>query len=60
MNRITRRNERKAAQLKKVKEKLHVCGAEKSHKKLNLVKSLKNLKKRIIRKDEQRKEMEHS
>jgi hypothetical protein len=60
MNKITRRNERKAAQLKKVKEKLYVCGPEKSHKKINLVKSLKNLKKRMLRKDEQRKEMEHS
>jgi hypothetical protein len=59
MNKITRRNERKAAQLEHTKKKLKKLtednGFGKTHKaykkKKSLVKSLKNLKKRIIRKN---------
>ena len=61
MNKITRRNERKAAQLEHTKKKLkdiHIkpksgqSKYKKAHnKKLSLVRSLKNLKKRIIRKE---------
>ena len=59
MNKITRRNERKAAQLEHTKQKLKKLtednGSGKTHKaykkKKSLVKSLKNLKKRIIRKN---------
>lgn len=50
MNQKTSRNISKSAQLKHTKEKLHICGHDKSHKKINLVKSLKNLKKRNERK----------
>ena len=50
MNQTTSRDISKAVQLKKVKEKLHICGHDKSHKKINLVKSLKNLMKRNERK----------
>ena len=50
MNQTTSRNISKAVQLKKLKEKLHVAGNERSHKKINMVKSLKNLKKRETRK----------
>jgi len=50
MNSTTNRNILKEVQLKKVKEKLHVAGHDRSHKKINLVKSLKNLKKRALRK----------
>jgi hypothetical protein len=50
MNQKTARNISKSVQLKKIKEKLHVAGHEKSHKKINLVKSLKNLMKRNERK----------
>jgi hypothetical protein len=59
MNRHTRRNEKKTAQLEHTKKKLHnltrKSGDGKTHKaykkKVSLVKSLKNLKKRIIRKN---------
>jgi len=59
MNKTTRRNERKAAQLEHIKKKLKRLTKEngngKTHKaykkKKSLVKSLKNLKKRIIRKE---------
>ena len=50
MKESTARNISKEVQLKKVKEKLHVAGHEKSHKKINMVKALKNLKKRAKRK----------
>ena len=57
MNKTTRRNERKASQLQHIKEKLYemkqygsINNIQSYKKKLNLVKSLKNLKKRIIRK----------
>jgi len=50
MNKITNRNIKKETQLKKVKEKLHIAGKQKSHKKINLVKALKNLTKRNKRK----------
>ena len=50
MNQTTSRDIRKSVQLKKLKEKLHVAGNERSHKKINMVKSLKNLKKRETRK----------
>ena len=61
MNKITRRNERKAAQLENTKKKLKDIKIKPKSgqlkykkaykKKLSLVKSLKNLKKRIIRKE---------
>ena len=50
MNKITNRNIKKEVQLRKVKKKLHVAGKNKSHKKINLVKALKNLMKRNERK----------
>ena len=50
MNQATSRNISKAVQLKHAKEKLHEMKHKKSHKKINLVKSLKNLKKRALRK----------
>jgi len=50
MNKNTVRDISKSVQLKKVKEKLHIAGHKKSHKKINLVKSLKNLMKRNNRK----------
>jgi|TARA_Y100000758_G_C15706446_1_gene295375 hypothetical protein len=50
MNQMTSRNISKEVQLKKVKEKLHVAGHDRSHKKINMVKALKNLKKRQKRK----------
>ena len=50
MNQTTSRDISKSVQLRKVKQKLHVAGHKKSHKKINLVKALKNLKKRNIRK----------
>ena len=50
MNKNTIRDISKSVQLKKVKEKLHIAGHKKSHKKINLVKSLKNLMKRNNRK----------
>ena len=58
MNQKTARNISKAVQLKHVKEKLHEWSKnnrfqmkhKKSHKKINLVKSLKNLMKREQRK----------
>ena len=50
MNKTTNRNIQKEVQLKHVKEKLHVAGKQKSHKKINLVKALKNLTKRNKRK----------
>ena len=59
MNKTTRRNERKAAQLEHTKKKLKRLTKENGNgktlkaykKKKSLVKSLKNLKKRIIRKN---------
>ena len=59
MNKVTRRNERKAAQLEHIKQKLKRLVEENGsgkvqkayNKKKSLVKSLKNLKKRIIRKN---------
>ena len=50
MNKTTNRNIKKQTQLKHTKEKLHVAGRTKSHKKINLVKALKNLTKRNKRK----------
>lgn len=50
MNKTTSRNISKSVQLKHIKEKLHEMRAEKSHKKDNLVKNLKNLMKREQRK----------
>lgn len=46
MNQNTSRNISKAVQLKHTKEKLHEMGHDRSDKKKNLVKSLKNLMKR--------------
>lgn len=61
MNKITRRNERKAAQLEHTKRKLKEIKIKPKNgqskykkaykKKLSLVKSLKNLQKRIVRKE---------
>jgi len=50
MNQNTARNISKSVQLKHTKEKLYEMKHEKSHKKINLVKSLKNLIKRNDRK----------
>lgn len=50
MNRSTDRDIKKESQLKHTKEKLHEMQHIKSHKKVNLVKSLKNLMKRESRK----------
>ena len=50
MNQATSRNISKAVQLKHAKEKLYEMNGKKSHKKINLVKSLKNLMKREQRK----------
>jgi len=50
MNHNTSRDISKAVQLKKLKEKLHVAGHDRSHKKINMVKALKNLMKRETRK----------
>ena len=50
MNKTTDRNIKKQTQLKHTKEKLHKLKDTKSRKKLNLVKSLKNLMKRNERK----------
>ena len=52
MNRRTDRNIKKETQLKHTKEKLHELKHTRSHKKINLVKSLKNLMKRNSRKGE--------
>ena len=46
MNKTTSRNIDKKVQLKHTKEKLHDMGHDRSDKKKNLVKSLKNLMKR--------------
>ncbi len=46
MKKSTDRDIKKAVQLKHTKEKLHEMKHEKSHKKINLVKNLKNLMKR--------------
>ena len=46
MNQNTSRNISKSVQLKHTKEKLHEMGHDRSNKKTNLVKSLKNLMKR--------------
>ena len=53
MNKTTNRNIKKQTQLKHTKEKLHDLKDTKSRKKLNLVKSLKNLMKRNERKGQQ-------
>ena len=50
MNKTTRRNIRKSNQLRHTKEKLYEMKHEASHKKDNLVKTLKNLLKRSKRK----------
>ena len=50
MNKKTDRNIKKQTQLKHTKEKLHDLKDTKSRKKLNLVKTLKNLMKRNERK----------
>tara|TARA_B100000678_G_C17815992_1_gene345033 strand:+ start:231 stop:440 length:210 start_codon:yes stop_codon:yes gene_type:complete len=50
MNSRTRRNRKKSTQLKHTKEKLHEMKHDRSNKKNNLVKSLKNLMKRARRK----------
>ena len=50
MNKTTRRNIRKSNQLRHTKEKLYEMKNEASHKKDNLVKTLKNLLKRQKRK----------
>ena len=50
MNKTTNRNIKKQTQLKHTKEKLHDAGKDKSDKKINLVKALKNLRKRNKRK----------
>ena len=50
MNRSTDRDIKKESQLKHTKAKLHEMQHIKSHKKVNLVKSLKNLMKRESRK----------
>lgn len=46
MQKKTSRNISKAVQLKHTKQKLHEMGHDRSNKKKNLVKSLKNLMKR--------------
>lgn len=46
MNKTTSRNIDKKVQLKHTKQKLHEMGHDRSNKKKNLVKSLKNLMKR--------------
>jgi tRNA C32,U32 (ribose-2'-O)-methylase TrmJ len=46
MNQTTSRDISKSVQLKHTKEKLHEMGHDRSNKKKNLVKSLKNLMKR--------------
>ena len=46
MNQTTSRDISKSVQLKHTKEKLHEMGHDRSNKKTNLVKSLKNLMKR--------------
>ena len=46
MNQNTARNISKSVQLKHTKQKLHEIGHDRSNKKNNLVKSLKNLMKR--------------
>ena len=46
MNQTTSRDISKSVQLKHTKEKLHEMGHDRSDKKRNLVKSLKNLMKR--------------
>jgi len=51
MNSTTNRNILKEIQLKNTKEKLHEMGHDRSHKKTNLVKTLKNLMKREQRKN---------
>ena len=50
MNKTTDRNIKKEAQLKHIKEKLHLLKDKKSKKKSNLVRGLKNLLKRNERK----------
>jgi hypothetical protein len=50
MKKSTNRNIKKAVQLQHTKKKLYEMKHEKSHKKINLVKSLKNLIKRNDRK----------
>ena len=50
MKKSTDRNIKKGVQLKHTKEKLHELKNNKSHKKDNLIKSLKNLMKRESRK----------
>jgi len=50
MNNRTRRDIKKSTQLKHTKEKLHEIKHNRSNKKNNLVKSLKNLMKRAKRK----------
>jgi hypothetical protein len=50
MKQNTARNISKSVQLKHTKEKLYEMKHQKSHKKINLVKSLKNLLKREQRK----------
>ena len=50
MQNHTNRDIKKEVQLKHIKEKLYEMRNEKSHKKENLVKNLKNLKKRESRK----------
>ena len=50
MNQSTSRNISKSVQLQKLEEKLYVAGHDRSHKKINMVKALKNLKKRQKRK----------
>jgi hypothetical protein len=50
MKKATARDIKKATQLEHTKKKLHEMKDERSHKKINLVKSLKNLMKRAKRK----------
>jgi hypothetical protein len=50
MQKVTDRDIKKEVQLKHTKQRLHGMLKDKSHKKINLVKSLKNLKKRNERK----------
>jgi len=50
MNQTTSRDISKSVQLKHTKEKLHEMGHDRSDKKRNLVKTLKNLMKREQRK----------
>ena len=50
MKKSTVRDNKKATQLEHTKKKLHEMKDERSHKKINLVKSLKNLMKRAKRK----------